>query len=55
MQDVLDKMAWADVIVMASPVYFYSIDAQMKTVIDRTLVQWTKLPDKEFYLSLIHI
>ncbi|MBS6846801.1 MAG: flavodoxin family protein [Firmicutes bacterium] len=49
MQDVLDKMAWADVIVMASPVYFYSIDAQMKTVIDRTLVQWTKLPDKEFY------
>ncbi len=29
MQDVLDKMAWADVIVMASPVYFYSIDAQM--------------------------
>ena len=36
MQDVLDKMAWADVIVMASPVYFYSIDAQMKAVIDRT-------------------
>ena len=49
MQEVLEKMAWADVIVMASPVYFYSIDAQMKTVIDRTLAQWTKLPDKEFY------
>ena len=49
MKDVLDKMAWADVIVMASPVYFYAIDAQMKTVIDRTLAQWTKLPNKEFY------
>ena len=49
MQDVLEKMAWADVIVMASPVYFYSIDAQMKAVIDRTLAQWTKLPNKEFY------
>ena len=49
MQEVLEKTAWADVIVMASPVYFYSIDAQMKAVIDRTLAQWTKLPDKEFY------
>ena len=49
MQEVLEKMAWADVIVMASPVYFYSIDAQMKAVIDRTLAQWTKLADKEFY------
>ena len=34
MQEVLEKMAWADVIVMASPVYFYSIDAQMKAVIE---------------------
>ena len=25
------------------------IDAQMKAVIDRTLAQWTKLPNKEFY------
>ena len=34
---------------MASPVYFYSIDAQMKALIDRTLAQWTKLDNKEFY------
>ena len=34
---------------MASPVYFYSIDAQMKALIDRTLAQWTKLKNKEFY------
>lgn len=49
MSDILDKMQWADVIVMASPVYFYSIDAQMKTVIDRSLARWTNIPNKEFY------
>ncbi len=49
MAEVLEKMHWADVIVMASPVYFYSIDAQMKALIDRTLPQWTKLNGKEFY------
>lgn len=52
MAEVLEKMHWADVIVMASPVYFYSIDAQMKAVIDRTLAQWTKLADKEFYFIM---
>lgn len=49
MAEVLEKMHWADVIVMSSPVYFYSIDAQMKAVIDRTLAQWTQLKDKEMY------
>ena len=33
----------------ASPVYFYSIDAQMKALIDRTLARWTEVKDKEFY------
>ena len=49
MREVLEIMHWADVIVMSSPVYFYSIDAQMKALIDRTLPQWTKLNNKEFY------
>ena len=49
MADILAKMHTADVIVLASPVYFYSIDAQLKTVIDRTVAQWTKLKNKEFY------
>lgn len=49
MGEILDKMQAADVIVLASPVYFYSIDAQMKTVIDRCVARWTQLPDKEFY------
>lgn len=34
MADILQKMIDADVIVLASPVYFYSISAQLKAVID---------------------
>lgn len=49
MAEILSKMHQADVIVFASPVYFYSIDAQMKTVIDRTVAQWTQIKNKEFY------
>lgn len=49
MAEILFKMHQADVIVLASPVYFYSIDAQMKTVIDRTVAQWTQIKNKEFY------
>lgn len=49
MGEILDKMQAADVIVMASPVYFYSIDAQMKAVIDRSVARWTNIPNKEFY------
>lgn len=46
---ILAKMIQADVIVLASPVYFYSIDAQLKAVIDRTLARWTEVKNKEFY------
>ena len=49
MAEILDKMQATDVIVMASPVYFYSIDAQMKAVIDRCVARWTDIPNKEFY------
>lgn len=49
MGEILDKMQAAEVIVMASPVYFYSIDAQMKAVIDRCVARWTNIPNKEFY------
>ena len=49
MAQVLQKMIDADVIVLASPVYFYSIDGQLKTVIDRTLARWLEIKDKEFY------
>ena len=49
MAEVLQKMIDADVIVLASPVYFYSIDAQLKAVIDRTVARWTEVKNKEFY------
>lgn len=49
MAEILDRMNEADVIVMASPVYFYAIDAQMKALIDRTVAQWLKIKDKTFY------
>ena len=39
----------ADAIVLASPVYFYSIDAQLKALIDRTVARWTEVKNKEFY------
>lgn len=49
MADLLQKIIDADVIVLASPVYFYSIDAQLKAVIDRTVARWLEVKDKEFY------
>lgn len=49
MAEILQKMIDADVIVLASPVYFYSIDAQLKAVIDRTVARWLEVKDKEFY------
>ena len=47
--EILQKMIDADVIVFASPVYFYSIDAQLKTLIDRTIARLPEIKDKEFY------
>lgn len=49
MAEVLQKMIDADVIVLSSPVYFYSIDAQLKAVIDRTVARWLEVKNKEFY------
>ncbi len=49
MQKILQAMIDADVLVLASPVYFYSINAQLKTVIDRTVARWLEVKNKEFY------
>lgn len=49
MAEMLQKMIEADVLVLASPVYFYSIDAQLKAVIDRTVARWLEVKNKEFY------
>ena len=49
MAEILQKMTDADVLVLASPVYFYSISAQLKAVIDRTVARWLEVKNKEFY------
>ena len=51
-QSAIDKMMAADVIVLASPVYFYSICAQLKALIDRTVVVYPNLTNKRFYYLL---
>lgn len=52
MEDILNKMVDADVIVMASPVYFYSMDGQMKTVIDRSVPRYLEISNKDFYFII---
>lgn len=46
---IVDSIHDSDVIVLASPVYFYSVDAQLKAVIDRCVSRWTEIHDKQFY------
>ena len=36
MEDILEKMRCADVLVFATPIYFYEMSGQMKTLLDRT-------------------
>lgn len=49
MAEVLGKMTASDVIVMATPVYFYTMNGQMKTLIDRTYSRYTEISNKEMY------
>lgn len=46
---VIDKMLAADVILLASPVYYLNIDGQLKSLIDRTFYCFMQLANKEFY------
>lgn len=50
--EILDKMIKADIIVLASPIYFYSITGQMKTLIDRCYSKFEQMSNKEFYFIL---
>ena len=52
MPGILDRMVAADVIVMATPVYFYTMCGQMKTLIDRVCSRYTEVRNKEFYFIL---
>ena len=52
MEEILQMMVHADVIVLATPVYFYSMDGQMKTFIDRTVPRYTEIRNKDFYFIM---
>ncbi len=49
MAEIFQAMLGADIIVLSSPVYFYSVCSQMKMVIDRCLVNHRQLKGKQFY------
>ncbi len=49
MAGILEKMIASDVIVMATPVYFYTMDGQMKTLIDRTYARYPDIRNKSMY------
>lgn len=52
MAEIREKMEQADVIVLSSPIYFYSMTSQMKAVIDRTYAFYSNLKGKTFYFIL---
>ena len=52
MEEVRAKMLAADVIVLASPIYFYSMTSQMKATIDRIYAFFNELKGKTFYFLI---
>jgi multimeric flavodoxin WrbA len=50
--EILQKMVDADVIVLASPVYFYSMTAQMKLLIDRCYSHFRAMIGKTLYFII---
>jgi multimeric flavodoxin WrbA len=60
MQGVYDRIDTADVIALASPIYFYNVTAQCKVLIDRSQALWsrkyvlkrTSRPKAGFFLSV---
>lgn len=47
MAEIFPKLVAADVIVLASPVYFYSVCSQMKMLLDRCLVNHKAIANKQ--------
>lgn len=49
MTALMPKILEADVLVLASPVYMYSVSAQLKTIFDRAVAKYETICDKEMY------
>ena len=52
MQEIPDKMQKADVIVAATPAYFYATNGKLKTAIDRLLPRRQNLGGREVYFII---
>ncbi len=46
---ILEEMLAADVLVLATPVYFYTMCAQLKALIDRSVAVYPRIANKQFY------
>lgn len=53
MAEIITLFQKADVVVFATPVYFYGVSAQMKTFIDRMYPIWQHLGNKEVYYIVV--
>ena len=52
MAEILDSMIKSDVIVFATPIYFYTMCGQLKTFIDRCCAKYSLIKNKEFYFIM---
>lgn len=50
--EIIEKMICSDVIVLATPAYFYTMSAQLKTLIDRCCGDYEKISGKQFYFII---
>lgn len=48
---ILEKMVNADVLVFSTPVYFYTMNGQLKTLIDRILPRYSELKGKAYLIA----
>ena len=52
MAEIIGDMKEADVILLSTPVYFYSVTSQMKMMIDRCFADYQAISDKKFVLAV---
>ena len=50
--EIMAKVKESEVIIFATPIYYYEMCGQMKTLIDRCCARYTEMTDKEFYFIL---
>ncbi|MBP3870361.1 MAG: flavodoxin family protein [Faecalicoccus sp.] len=52
MKDILETVQQSDVLVIATPTYFLTMNGMLKTTIDRFLPKWQELGGHEVYLII---